>query len=679
MGQRVQQRIFRLSWVLLLTLGIPCMEMEFVVHHVSFRNVFPSTAALVAQDSAAIAPRMLHGPAAEAHWSDDTAERTESAAEDQEAEAKERNIRELIQLLGSDQYATRRRAQIELEYLGLEAFEALQEAFQDADPQIAASARYLINSAQIQWATEQDPPEVKEILQNYDLRSSSQRKSLMDRLAVLPRNEGWEALCRIAKYEPGNGLSKYAAMLLMNKRSDLAPDERIELANLILDKVGRSRRASSNWLKSYAEMLQDKSKETKAWVAIAENEHSLLDAGSEDTFGELVQTLYQWTALWSQEQDQRDDALRMARGAVRIVGDDPMALRNSAYWVIDHGFPELVEEMESENNKLFAKSAELTYCLAESFRVRKENEKAEDIAGTAFANRSAGMIPTRDPRDFRTYRGFGLQGRGLFDWSEREYRAALENTRMLDVVSLKSRYFLGEMLHDLGRDDDAGKLWEEVLAELEKTGESFRQQLQVNLDLAGFFDPSAIISQAYLYQGISLAAKGDLIQARVKYNKAFEADGDNADVLIAMYRLDGDEAWRKLVLQRIRIVGEYFQTQINQKEQEFDSAGALGIATARKDLATMNNQFAWLISNTEGDLQLALRCSQRSLELEPQAPGYFDTLGRCHYALGELEEAVTTQRKAVEMEPFAMAMQRQLKLFEAALEQKKTGAAEAKP
>jgi hypothetical protein len=31
------------------------------------------------------------------------------------------------------------------------------------------------------------------------------------------------------------------------------------------------------------------------------------------------------------------------------------------------------------------------------------------------------------------------------------------------------------------------------------------------------------------------------------------------------------------------------------------------------------------------------------------------------------------------MEPFAMAMQRQLKLFETALEQKKAGAAEAKP
>jgi tetratricopeptide (TPR) repeat protein len=85
----------------------------------------------------------------------------------------------------------------------------------------------------------------------------------------------------------------------------------------------------------------------------------------------------------------------------------------------------------------------------------------------------------------------------------------------------------------------------------------------------------------------------------------------------------------------------------------------------------MNNQYAWLISNTEGDYQLALRCSQRSLELQPNFSTYLDTLGRCYYAVGDYENAVKYQRRAVELEPFAMSLKRQLQLFEAALQQQK--------
>lgn len=589
-------------------------------------------------------------------------------------EKRQQEIQALIDMLGSDNFASRRRAQMELEILGLDAFEALQEAFRHPDPEVAASARYLINSAQVEWANETDPPQVKEILRNYDMRSSAQRKALMDRLAALPRREGWEPLCRIAKYEPGNSLSKYAALLLMKKRKDLELDDRNTLVKLIETEVGLSRRAGAQWLRTFAKLIQETPGDLKDWMKIAESENALLDAGSEDTFPEVVQNLYQWVSIWSNELSQREDALQMARGAIRVAGNDPMGLRDAAYWVIDNGFPELVEEMQAGNQQLFAKVSELTYCLAESFRARKQEENAEEYARTAFENRSAGMLPTRDPRDFRTYRGFGLQGRGLFDWSEREYRAAIENTRNLDIVSLKARYFLGEMLHDGGRNQEASELWKTVLDELDKTGETFRQQLQVNLELAGFYDPAAIIGQAYLYQGLALSAQGDIVQARIKLNRAYELDADNADVLIAMYRLDGDQEWKKTVLQRIKICGEYFQTQINQKEQEMESAGVLGAATARKDLATMNNQYAWLISNTEGDFQQAIRYSLRSLELEPDAPGYLDTLGRCYYAAGEMDSAVKYQRRAVQLEPYAQAMKRQLKLFEAALEQQKGAA-----
>ena len=585
--------------------------------------------------------------------------------------AKEQRIRELIEMLGSEQFASRQRAQIELELMGLDAFEALREAFDHPDQEVAAMARYLINSAKVEWAKENDPPLVRETLRNYDIRTTVQRKEMIDRLAGLPSREGWAPLCRIAKFEPSNSLAKYAALLLMNKRKELTPEDSRVLVDLVQNEVGQSRRVSVEWLQRFAKLLTDSQADPKPWFQIAEDEHALLDSGSDDTFHETVQSLYEWAAILGSDYNQREDALRMARGAVRIVGNDPMGLRNASYWVIDNGFPELVEEMHDENQVLFTKSAELTYCLAESYRARKLDANAEEFAQLAFKNNSVGMLAARDPRAYRYFRAIGLQRRGLFDWSEREYLETLKNTRLLDNVGLIARYFYSDMLHDIGRTKDAGDVWKEILEELEGTGEPYRQQLHAQMDLANLRDPAGAISQAYYYQGKALAEKGDIVQAKIKLNYAFDNDPDNADVLIAMYHLEGDEKWRSTVRQRIKACADEFQSQMIQKEQEMETGGPLSAANSREDLATMNNQYAWLISNTEGDLQLALRCSQRSLELQPNFSTYLDTLGRCYYAVGDYENAIKYQRRAVELEPFAMSMKRQLQLFETELQQKK--------
>jgi tetratricopeptide (TPR) repeat protein len=84
------------------------------------------------------------------------------------------------------------------------------------------------------------------------------------------------------------------------------------------------------------------------------------------------------------------------------------------------------------------------------------------------------------------------------------------------------------------------------------------------------------------------------------------------------------------------------------------------------------NQLAWLIGNTEGDYQEALRCSQKSLELRPNTAAYLDTLGRCYYAVGDLDNAIKTQTQAIKLEPHSGLMQRQLKFFEKAKAEKKS-------
>jgi tetratricopeptide (TPR) repeat protein len=74
-----------------------------------------------------------------------------------------------------------------------------------------------------------------------------------------------------------------------------------------------------------------------------------------------------------------------------------------------------------------------------------------------------------------------------------------------------------------------------------------------------------------------------------------------------------------------------------------------------------------LISNTEGDYKKALDYSLQSLELTPDVAAQIDTAGRCYYAVGDLENAIRMQRKAVKLEPHSPPLDRQLAMFEKAM------------
>jgi tetratricopeptide (TPR) repeat protein len=142
---------------------------------------------------------------------------------------------------------------------------------------------------------------------------------------------------------------------------------------------------------------------------------------------------------------------------------------------------------------------------------------------------------------------------------------------------------------------------------------------------------------------------------------AIKFDPGDADVLIAMYRSpQADEEWRNNVRQRILDLCRQFQHEIDENPTG----------------PSAYNQWAWLVSNTEGDFQKAIRYSQRSLELIPPGAGdgirgsFLDTLGRCYFAAGDLENALKYQRAALKKVDYMQVMHRQLSQFEKAYAQK---------
>jgi tetratricopeptide (TPR) repeat protein len=83
------------------------------------------------------------------------------------------------------------------------------------------------------------------------------------------------------------------------------------------------------------------------------------------------------------------------------------------------------------------------------------------------------------------------------------------------------------------------------------------------------------------------------------------------------------------------------------------------------------NQYAWLIGNTRGDFDEAIRLSQRSLELKPETSGYMDTLAHCYAGKKDFANAVKWQTKAVKLDPHSGQIVRALERFQKALAEEK--------
>ena len=81
------------------------------------------------------------------------------------------------------------------------------------------------------------------------------------------------------------------------------------------------------------------------------------------------------------------------------------------------------------------------------------------------------------------------------------------------------------------------------------------------------------------------------------------------------------------------------------------------------EYASGYNQLAWLIGNTEGDFDEALRLIQKAVELSPDNGAFYDTMGRVYYARGDYPNAVKYQSLAAELEPHSGLIAKQLQLF----------------
>jgi tetratricopeptide (TPR) repeat protein len=289
--------------------------------------------------------------------------------------------------------------------------------------------------------------------------------------------------------------------------------------------------------------------------------------------------------------------------------------------------------------------AALSYYLALAQAEQGDEASAEETAGRA---RQFGSIRSSTRLRARIDVALALTQRGRFRWAELEYRHVLDAG--LPSAKVRAGALFSETLHDQGDNLAAAKVLEEVL-------QVDQRALDEAVDGTGRTVQGIRGRMAY-FLACHWGEQGDRAKQRQYLNEAVQHDRAELDALIARHQLpDKEPEFHQKTVELIGRAASVYREAIAEIPDQ----------SPRK--AGLCNQFAWLVGNTEGDLDEALKCAHKAVELRPDAAAYLDTLAHVYFARGELQEAVKYQTKAAEHDPYSGLIAKKLEVFQNALKQ----------
>jgi tetratricopeptide (TPR) repeat protein len=557
-----------------------------------------------------------------------------------QAKPQRERVQQLVKQLGDADYFVRQRAQDELAEIGIDAFDALSEAEGSDDLEIADRARYLIRLLHVAWSVESDPPELRRAMRTYEGADDKERADLIESLHELPRDEGLTGLCRIVRFERSERLAKLAGLQII----DLKPDEMQQAARdtKIRAALGRSPRPAAQWLRAFLATQTTPPPEplatATAWGRLAAAETSLFEQAPQQSLVKLVVGLRRLQVAALEQGQRHDEALAVMRTMISLEPEDNDALGELITWLAEQQAWSVIDEASQRFAARFDQDPLLLYTLAEARQAQGNRELKEQAVERAL--RASGENQRQ-----HLIVAIKLQQRGSFEWSEREYRRVVEIGPAEQPDTLRALWFLSEMLHDQEKDGLAAETQGEAARLMEN-----RPRIGANFDE---LDNSLEATKArmHFFRACHEAQQGHLDKQREELLKAIEVDRTDADSLIALYRMkDAPAALRERTVRLIEEAAKKFHEDMERSPDE----------------PTPFNQYAWLVGNTEGDMAEALRASLKSLELKPNTAGYLDTLGRCYFANGDLENALKYQNQAVKLDPHSSQMRKQLEQFRTA-------------
>lgn len=551
-------------------------------------------------------------------------------------------VQRLIEQLGSQEYIVRRRAERELLRLGAEAFDALTAAENHPDLEIAARARYLARRITIQWARPDDPAEVKRIMSGYDEASNEERLERARQLLALPDGAGIAALTRIVRFEKSQLLSKQAAVAWLESSLAEPPYWR-EHRERIQKSLGATTRPAGKWLRARLLAVDDPQAALAAWRKAIADERQLLAALSGASDKQIVLALMRREVELLKGLGRNDEAVAAMIAMIDLEDGGTEELTELVDWLVEQKAWSVIDRVAKRFDAQFRGDWSLLYLLAEARQAQGKTDEARELAERAF--QLGGEEPTRHWRA-AAY----LQQRGQDEWAEREYRKVIEIGPRGSRPALYAARWLAEMLHDQGKDKEAGDALKKIADLMERDPAVVQAVQRINLA------PAELRARMEYFFAEAAAGQKEFAKQKEHLDRAIAQSPTDADVLIAMYHLPGaSDDYRAKTKKLIAAAAEAFEQRIENSPDD----------------ASGYNQYAWLIGNTEGDLDKAIRYSHRSLELMPNTAGYLDTLGHAYFTKGDYKNAVRYQQLAADLDPHAGLITRPLAKFKAALEKQR--------
>jgi tetratricopeptide (TPR) repeat protein/uncharacterized membrane protein len=574
-----------------------------------------------------------------------------------EPAASPERIHRLIRQLGDKDYYVRQHAQEELAQLGVDAFDALSAATEDEDPEIAARAKYLLHIP-VEWTVKSDPPVVKRYLGTYGKRDAAERESVVRRLAVLPDDEGVDAVCRLVRFDRSPLLSKIAATALL-PRDQAATAAQPATLNGIRRRLCGCPRPGAVWLGVLARFGSDPAAAVAEWSKLTESEYELWRQEPGKTSTEIVGCLLRFQVAWLNRLGKSADSARPLHRLLELEENgDAESLTDLAQWLVDRKVWSGLDELARRFSARCDNDPRLLYLLAEADAEQGRQKRAEETALRAL---QAGVRRSEQEEDGPTQMALWLEQRGRFAWAKREFEQVIAaGERALPGSDAQWRgpvagIYLAEMLHDQDEDLDAANTLERIVKRIDSgsSGRILASQLRL-VD----HPPGEFRARMHYFSACHWESRHDLAKQHECLDKALTADPGDIDVLIACYRLpDEPRGYHAKIIDVI----ERTAITIHGK-------------MANSPIPKFYNDYAWLIGNTEGDFDEAVKCSIKSLEMHPEEGGYYDTLGHVYFGKGDWEKAVKYQAIAAELDPHSGAIQRALAQFRKKLDDRKRAA-----
>jgi tetratricopeptide (TPR) repeat protein len=567
----------------------------------------------------------------------------------------------LVEQLGHPLYEERLDARRRLLDLGLRAFDTLREAQHDADPEVADASRRLLLELTTDWTRRDDPPLVRKWLAAYDAGYAGRDLDVINGLSRISGEQAVPALVRLARFEPTERGSAAAAQALLSL-PERTPDERREQAvsaavKKVTEDFGPGRRPAARWLALAVEESQADSPSIAGWRRHAESQRALFDANSRDTSEEVVAMLA-WRWLRAALATGDDAEAVAATDALVTLSDEEARdrLARSVRWAAEAERWSAVDQiLAAYPERLKGKRG--LYVLADIAARRGDDAEAERLAVEALTTPPSDEDATIEDVLIgpQVMVAGELHQSGRIDWAVAEYRAAAKSDDPLDGRAAVAAWKLAELLFDNYRHAEAAAAIEPIVEAIDRSrparGE-YDNLPQHDTEPPLLPTSGDLIARQRFSAALAARANGDRNEEMMLLRKAIAASPSDADVLIAMYRVeDAPDAFVAETKRKIDERRREFERTIWENPEQSDGY----------------NQWAWLVGNTYGDFDKAVRYSRRSLQIAPDTAGYLDTLGRCLFSAGHIDEAIEAQRRAVKLEPRMQVLRRQLDEFERAL------------